>query len=237
NNALIQESRARRDVAATEQARENALTTVRRLLGLSLDQDVELVGAPTSQVRSLPSAHDLMESALRQRPDLNAQRHAIERADAQITLVQREAIPNITVSGSVSRFEGATLSGGDIGLHIPVFQLKTADLNEAVAEREHERLTLDGLERNVQQEVIEARRTCEVSAVDLQALKDVVVPKNEENVQLERNLFDRGDAAYSDVLAAQLELLAARREYLDAVQAYNEALIELDRIVGGTLGP
>lgn len=237
NNAQIQESRARRDIAATEQARENALTTLRRLLGLALDQDIELVGSPTIQVRPLPSAHDLVERALGQRPDLAAQRHAMDKADAQIELVQREAIPNLTVSGNVSRFEGATLSGGDIGLHIPVFQRKTAELNEAVAERDRERLTLDSLERTVQQEAIEARRSCEVTAVDLQALRDVVVPKNEDNVQMERRLFERGDATYSEVIAAQLELLAARREYLDAVQAYNEAQIELERIAGGSFDP
>lgn len=236
NNALIQESRARRDIATTEQARENALTTLRRLLGVALDQDIELVGTPTIQVRPLPSAHDLIERA-RERPDLAAQRHAADKADAQIGLVQREAIPNLTVSGNVSRFEGATLTGGDIGLHIPVFQRKTADLNEAVAERDRERLTLASLERTVDQEAIEARRSCEVAAVDLQALRDVAIPKNEENVQIERRLFEGGDATYAEVIAAQLELLAARREYLDAVQAYNEALIELERITGGSLDP
>lgn len=237
NNAQIQESRARRDVAATEQARDNTLTALRRLLGIPLEQDIDLAGTPTVQVRPLPSEHELVERALRQRPDLAAQRRAMDKADAQIALVEREAIPNVTVSGSVSRFEGATLSGGDVGLHIPVFQRKTADLNEAVAERDRERLILDGLERTVQQEAIEARRACEVTAVDLRALKDIAVPKNEEIVQLQRRLFERDDATHSELVAAQLDLLATRREYLDAVQAYNEALIELERIAGGSLAP
>jgi len=237
NNAEIQESRARRDVAAMQQAQSNALTTIRRLTGLPIDQDLVLIGAPTAQIRPLPNEADLMERALHHRPDLAAQHRALDKADAQITLVEREAIPNITVSGNLSRFEGATLAGGDIGLHLPVFQRKTSDLNEAVAERDREHSTLDSLERTIQQEAIEARRACEVAAVDLQALKDVVVPKTEDNLQLERRLFERGDAAHSEVLGAQLELLTARREYLDAVQAYNEALIELERIVGGSLEP
>lgn len=237
NNAQIQESRARRDIASAQQAYENALSTVRRLVGLPPGQDLELVGSPVLQTRTLPSEGDLVERALRQRPDLAAQQHALDRADAQIALTEREAVPNITLSGNVSRFEGATLTGGDVALHIPVFQRKTADLNEAVAERDRERLGFEGLQGTITQETLEARRACEVAATDLQALKDVAVPKNEENLQLQRRLYERGEVTYSELLGTQLELLAARREYLDAVQAYNEALIELERVVGGSVEP
>ena len=237
NNAQIQESRARRDVAATQQARDNALSTIRRLLALPPEQDVELVGTTLHQARPLLTETEVVERALRQRPDLVAQQRALDKADAQIALVQREAIPNITLSGNVSRFEGATLSGGDIGVHLPVFQRKTAELNEAVAERDRERLELESLKRTIQQEALEARRACEVAAVDLQALRDVAVPRNEENLQLQRRLHERGEATYSELQGTQLEVLTARREHLDAVQAYNAALIELERIVGGSLDP
>jgi outer membrane protein TolC len=237
NNALIQDSRARRDIAAAQQARDNALTTIRRLVGLPLGQDIALAGAPILQVRPLPGEAELVARALRQRSDLVAQQRALDKADAQIALVEREAIPNVTLTGNLSRFEGATLAGGDIGIHLPVFQLKTSEINEAAAERGRERSAMESLKRTIEQEAIEARRSCEVTALDLQTFTDVVVPKNEENLQLERRLHESGDATSSEILSAQLELLGARREYLDAVQAYNEALIELERIVGGNLEP
>jgi cobalt-zinc-cadmium efflux system outer membrane protein len=233
NNAEIQEARARLDAAAAERVRDNAFTTLRRLVGAPLDQDIELLGSANAQIRPLPSPADLVARALRQRPDVVSQRHDLERADAQIALVQREQVPNVNLSANLSRFEGATLSGGDIGFQLPVFQRKTADLNEAIAERERARFALESAERTVQQEALEARRSCEATAADLQALRDVIVPKTEENVQLQGHLYERGEAAYSDWISAQLELLTVRREYLDAVQAYNEAWIELDRVVGG----
>ena len=237
NNAQIQDSVARRDVTAMQQARDNALTTIRRLVGLPLDQGISLAGTPILQVRPLPGEAELVARALRQRPDLVAQQRALDKADAQIALVEREGIPNITLSGNLSRFEGATLAGGDLGVHLPVFQRKTSEINEAVAERDRERSTMENLKRTIEQEAIEARRSCDATALDLQTLTDVVVPKHEENLHLEQRLHNSGDAAYSDVLSMRLELLAARREYLDAVQAYNEALIELERIVGGNLEP
>jgi len=233
NNAQIQESRARRDVASTEQMRDTALTTLRRLVGLPPVQDLELIGVPTTTVRSLPSETEVIERTSLHRADVTAQRHALDGADAQVALTRREAIPNVTISGNLSQFEGATLAGGDIGFQLPVFQRKTADLNEAVAEREAARLQLQSLERIAQQEALDARRTCEVAAVDLRAFQETVVPKSQENLQLQRRLYDRGQATYAELMGTELELLAARREYLDAVQAYNEALIELERVIGG----
>ena len=132
NNAQIQDSRARRDVAAMQQARDNALTTIRRLVGLPLEQGTRPWRALQSyRCGRSPSEAELVARALRQRPDLAAQQRALDKADAQITLVEREAIPNVTLSGNLSRFEGATLAGGDIGVHLPVFQRKTSELNEA----------------------------------------------------------------------------------------------------------
>src|SRR5262249_47336840 len=64
NNALIQDSRARRDIAAMEQARENTLTTIRRLVGLPLDESITLAGSPIVQVRPLPGKAELVARAL-----------------------------------------------------------------------------------------------------------------------------------------------------------------------------
>ncbi len=213
--------------------RDTALTTIRRLVGLPPAQELELVGAPTTTIRALPSEAEVVERTSLHRSDVTAQRHALDGADAQVALTRREGIPNVTISGNLSQFEGSTLTGGDIGFQLPVFQRKTADLNEAVAEREAARLELESLERVAQQEALDARRTCAVAAVDLRALQETVVPKSQENVQLQRRLYDRGQVTYSEVIGTELELLAARREYLDAVQAYNEALIELEHVIGG----
>ncbi len=237
NNARIQESRLRREVAAAQHTLETTRDTLRRLLGLPIEQDIALVGTPMYQARALPAEGELIARAPRQRADLIAQQHALQQAEAQVTLVRREAIPNVTLSGNFSRFQGETLGGGDIGVQLPIFQRKTPDLMEALAERDRAKLQLQALEQTIQQETLGARRACDVAGADLQALKEEIVPRSEENTDIERRLYERGDATLAEWVTARLELLATRREHIDAVQTYNEALIELERVTGGPLDP
>ena len=235
NTALIQESRNRRELAAAMQTHDGNLDTLRRLLGLPLHQDIELAGTPVTDIQELPPGTELVERALRQRPDLAALRHNAQRADLLVALAQRERIPNVTVSGSVSRFEGDTLVGGDLSIPVPVFQRKTAELHEAVAERERAGVQVQSLERVIEKEVLDARNACVVAAGDLQAQKRLIVPKTEENDQLEGRLYQRGEVTVADLINTHIDLLAARREYLDALETYNGALIELERVTGGEL--
>jgi len=237
NQAHIQEIRARRELAQAEQTRDNALGALRRLLAVPFDQDIELTGAPQSAVQDLPSDADLIDRALHTRPDLAALRRAVERADMQMALTKTETIPNVTLTGIVSRFEGDTLAGGDVGVPIPVFQRKTAEVHEAAAEHDRSSLQVQDLEREIEKEVREARRACVVAAGDLQALQHDIVPKSEENSELERRLYDRGDVTVAELVGLQVDLLTARRDYLEALETYNTALIELNRVAGGGVTP
>ncbi len=232
NLTHIHETRARRDVAAAEQARDTAVNTLRRLLGLAFDQEIELIGAPLSLVKELPPGPELVRRALQQRTDLNALRYSTQRADKQLSLTQREAIPNVTVSGTVSRFEGDIIAGGDIGVALPIFRSKTPDIQEALAERDRAGVEAQSLERTIAQEVLDARRTCDAAAADLQASQRDIVPRSEENLELQRQLYERGEVTASELINVQIDLFNARREYLDAQQTYNEALIDLERVSG-----
>jgi cobalt-zinc-cadmium efflux system outer membrane protein len=230
NNARIQEHRTQRDLANAELSRDTALGALRRLLGLAPDQAIELAGAVQSEIKEPPPAADLVERALRQRPDLLASRAAAQRADLQVSLTRRDAIPNITISGTLSRFEDDTLAGGDVGFPLPLFQRKTADVVEAVTERNRAAFDVQNLEREIAHEVVEARRACAVAAGDLEAQQREIVPRSEENLRLERRLYQRGAVTASDLIGLQIDLLTARRDHLQALEAHNDALIELERV-------
>lgn len=234
NNAQIQQSRARRDVTNAERARRSVHNTLRRLVGLPLAQELELLGTPVHDVRPLPSTERLVQLALERRPDLISQRHSLEYADRQVSLARRAAIPNITVTGNVSRFQGDTITGGDLGFSLPVFQTHSAAITEALADRESTNLDLKNLEEAIREQAIEAADTYHGAATDLQSLKNLIVPKYAENVEIQRRLYKAGNATVADIISAQLELIGARAEYLDAVQAYNDALIDLEQTVGGS---
>lgn len=235
NVARIEGTRTRRELAAVEQAHQRSLAALRRLLALPVEKEIELAGAPEQRVKDIPPGAELVARALEHRSDLAALRHAIQQADGQLALTKREAIPNVTVSGTLSRFEGDTLAGGDVGVPVPLFQRKTADTTEAMAERNRFSIEAQSLEREIPQQVMDARRACSSALADLQAMQQDILPKSEENVELERRLYQRGEVTVSDLLGMQIDLITARHDYLDALQAYNEALIELERVTGEDL--
>jgi len=235
NQARIQAARDRRTLSWAEHGRESAFTALRGLLGLPIDQAIVLTGAPQTEVRPLPSDAALITRALDRRSDLIALRHSVEHADLQLALVRREGIPNVTLSGNYGRFEADTFGGGDVTVPIPIFQRKAPEVHEALAEYERTNLQVQNLERSIAREVLEARQTCTTTGIDLQMQQQQIVPLSEENLEIERRLYDRGAVDTSDVIGLQIDLLTARHEYLDALEAYNTALIELERVSGGNL--
>ena len=235
NVALIQESRARRDLSSAERARETSFNSLRRLVGVAPDQELSLSGAPQSSVRPAPPLAELLDRALRQRPDLVALQHAVKNAELQLDLTKREGIPNVTVSGTVSRFEGDTLAGGDVSVPVPIFQSNAPNVHDALAERQHAGFEAQQLESTIQEEVRDARAAFVDAGTDLETLQRDILPKSEENFEIEQRQFERGTIGVSDLVGIQIDLITARRDYLDAIEGYNEALITLERVVGGLL--
>src|SRR5262249_17853454 len=140
-------------------------------------------------------------------------------------------------TGGLSRFEGDTLAGGDIGVPIPIFHDKAAEVHEATAERGRLGLQVQNQEATIEKEVREALRASTVAAGDLLEQQREIVPKSEENLRIQQRLQERGQISATDVVGAQVDLYTARREYLEAVENYNKSLIELERVVGGNLAP
>jgi outer membrane protein, heavy metal efflux system len=238
NIAQIQESRARRYLKASERQRKDNLGTLRRLIGSPPEQSIELVGSPQSEIKEIPPPAELIERAKQQRPDLISLRHAAQRGELQVAVEERQKIPNVTLLGEYSRFQGDYLLGGDISFPLPVFQRGTADVLEAVAERSRTSREVEKLEHEIAAEVSEAHRAYAAAAFDLALFQTEILPKSEENVEIERALYERNEVTASDLNGLQADLLNARGEHLDALEAYNDALIELERVVGGKLdGP
>jgi cobalt-zinc-cadmium efflux system outer membrane protein len=235
NQARIQAARSQRALAWAEHLREGAFSALRGLLGLPAEQELVLTGTPQTEARQLPSEQELIAAALAHRSDLIALRRSVEHADLHLALTRREGIPNVTLSGTLGRFEADTFAGGDVTVPLPVFQRKAPEVHEALAEYERARLQVQGLERDIAKEVLDARRLCTLTAADLQMQQRQIVPLSEENLAIERRLYDRGEVSAADVVGLQADAQTARIEYLDAVEAYNNALIELERVAGGKL--
>jgi outer membrane protein TolC len=199
---------------------------------LPAEQEIELVGAVEHEVMPVAAETELVDFALEHRADLIAAQHEAERAEKQVPLVRRERIPNVTLSGNYSRFEDDNFAGGDLGFYVPVLRSSEPELLDALAERDRAKLQLDDLRRTVAREVRQARRACIAAGEDLETTRTEILPRSRGNYDLERARFARAEVGAAELIGMFIDAQEAEKEYLDAVQAYNDACTELQRIIG-----
>lgn len=235
NQIKVQLARARREVAAAQRAAATDLDSLRQLLDLPSEQAVELIGVLPRQRQPLLPLQELVARALVQRPDLMAARLEVERTARQIAVVRREAVPNVTLSGTLSRFDDETFAGGDIGLNLPILRDNEPELLEAIVARDRADLQANDLERTIEREVRLAFRGCEGAGEDLEFFRDQIVPPARENLEIQRPRFEEGEVGALEFIGAIVEMQLAEREALDAAQIYADALAELERVVAGAL--
>ncbi len=232
NSARIDSARFEGALTEAEEDRDTAYEALRHQLALAADSEIELVGRIPDTVEPQPALADLIDQATLNRADLQALRAAEESTAAQVKLENRRRFPNVTLSGTVARFEGDTLFGGEIGFPLPVFHTNSGEVQLAVAEHERTEIQIRDLQRQIEQEVRAAYRTCATKGAAVNRYRDTVIPLSEENVRLQQRLWDRDESNEVDYLGAKLEMLSARGEYVDALEDYETARIELDRLLG-----
>ncbi|MCK6555273.1 TolC family protein [Candidatus Binatia bacterium] len=238
NSALMQESRARLAVDAARHASEDSLDALRALCGLPNTQALQLEGTVEPHIAPVATVETLVERAQQRRPDFVARTHAAKRTAHELELARRERIPNVNLGTGVTRYQdGETVWAGDIGLSLPVFQTGGPAVQDALAESNEARRELADLEAMIAREVHDAYRSLTVNTASLRAYMDDLVPRSEENLRLERRLLDEGEVTVSDLIGLEIDLLVARRGYLDALENYHLSLIDLERVTAGSIEP
>lgn len=238
NQAQIRIARAESDHEASKHALFLLESRLRHLLRLPDEEPLVLVGELAEVIVALPPVEEMTAFARAHRADLAAYRSAVAGEDAALGLARRRVVPDITVSGFVSRSEtsGSDLQfGASVGLALPVFRGGGPDIDEAVAARTRAQAELSNIESLIAREVRDARYACLVAGIDVERIRTEVLPRAEENLRLAERDFDAGNAGVWELVTAELDRVHARREHTSALRIYNNALIEVERVLGASL--
>jgi outer membrane protein TolC len=184
--------------------------------------------------RELPPLRDLLEGLAARRADVAAYRALLARTDSELALAKRLAIPDVSLFGFVSQFDGGnggneTAGGGSIGFSLPIFQGNGPSIDDAITERQRAAAELDDLVKLVEHNVASAYGTAQDAAEDLRTVLDEIIPRARENVELQQRRARRGEVRPYDTVDQELELVAAEEELVTAQRAYTDALIELEK--------
>ncbi|MEO8315323.1 MAG: TolC family protein [Pseudomonadota bacterium] len=223
----------RRQEGAVAHARARLLV----LMGVQDQPDLALQDRLPLPVLLAADLESLQRTALAQRLDLQALRTGVTWSMKQQGQVQRwRWVNGVTIAAVRERDPDATtLNGGSVSLELPLFNTGNGRRLRASAGREIAEATLAGAEIDVTADVA-------VRFAVLQAEAQNVAEYHEHLLPLRQRIVELTQQRQNYMLVGAFELIEARRQDIEAWQAYIESLhdyalarTDLARAVGGRL--
>lgn len=244
NTQLVELRRSEAKVVALE-SRLKALTEeLKGQIGLPIDTALQLEGQlPLSPHRDGADAapSDVIEWALRNRPDLRAAQVSEEIGEAMIEMARAEGRFDLSIFGEIGwqrwRFDQlgrmddrfvpvgmrTGMIRGGVNIMLPTRNRNQGGIEAAIAWRDEARLRSEFIRSIIRREVQTALEKIDGARKVLQTFDDDLIESQEKNHQIVRASFELGHARLTDLLAEQrrlvelrMELTAARRELLTA---------------------
>lgn len=183
---------------------------------------------------ALPSTEDLKSSLLANHPELARFRARYEVAERELHLEIARQYPDFFIGPSYERETGErkNILGLTLGIEIPVFNKNQQAIATSKAKREEVRAKYEAAANLALADLDGAIRVYALAAEKLKSVKDALLPKAQENVELARKSLDAGATDVLRYLEAERGLRQAMLESVEADVAIREALVELERTVG-----
>ncbi len=229
NVARVAAARARAEIASTLAARENAVGTLRALLGLSTSPET-FSGSLNDlrRARSLPTL--LAEVA--QHPELIRLRAEQREAQAERRFGRSFGRPEFGVQASYEREEEANIVLGGLTISLPTFN-RGQELQAAATARETRvQIELDAASRALETRVRSLHAVYEQRVAAAETLEREALPGLDENEQLVHRSYEAGQLSLVEWLLLRREFLESRVNYVDQQSAIAAAGIELDAAAG-----
>ena len=226
----IERLRLAQDSLRLEREREVALALLARLLGRPSLEGLQPTGAldPGSVSLALEPGAPIADYA--KRPDLDAARAGIERAEASRALARARVWEDWTVGVGFEHDRSIfaapignkrdSLLALDLAVPLPLWNRQEGRIAAADAERRRAQRAREGLQLRIEQEI----RAASASVRALRTSADAYVQEILPEATRTQSIFERG---YQEGLIGIAELLQAQRQYNEARARYVELVGEL----------
>jgi cobalt-zinc-cadmium efflux system outer membrane protein len=180
---------------------------------------------------------DLESAPVGTRPDIAAAESALRQSEANVTLQQRQRIPDITASVQYERNPPAQTNTVGVGLSLPLpfWDHFTGEILTARAARTQAEAALDRARLQASADVAAARIAYHEAAQRARRYRTSLVPKSAEVVRSVSYAFGKGGAALLDLLEAErndnsirVAAVQAEADAASAAAALRAALGRLD---------
>lgn len=230
--AELELGRAARDGAAAESREAQSLAELNVLLGRAPHHGVE-VGAPdAADVADLPTSDVLLAAAFLQRAELRQAELAIRREAAQRRLAQAGLW-----TGTEALFAGGLVSGqpgvtATLTLPVPFYR-QQGEIAEAEANRARAEAERDALRYRVTLEVERTYHDVLIARRQARLLREGFVAQATRLADNARRRYAVGEGSGLEVAEATRALRQAQADHQQALLELRQALVRLERAVGG----
>jgi outer membrane protein, heavy metal efflux system len=220
------------DVTAAILAKQQALVSLRQLLGFEsvpLDYDV----AGSLEYQKLPyNVEDLQSMALKDRPDLRAAEQGVTAAQSAYKLQRAEGKVDVTGTIDYTHISDQDTTSFYVNFPLPIFnrnQGQIAQAKDAIVqaqESEHE------ASEQVMSDVQSAFESLRTNEQTLQIYESGYLDESKESVDISEYAYKRGAASLLDFLDAERSYRDTQLAYRQQLASYMLALEQLREAVG-----
>jgi outer membrane protein TolC len=236
--AKVQLANDRQHLLVAQNARRSAHLQLLRAIGLRLDTELEL----TDKLQYVPvdavTVEDAKAQAMKERPDLKAQRERETNARLSASATKLERLPSLAAFGdygSIGTGLTNSLPTRDVGIQVkvPVFDggRRDARREESASQYRAESVRTNDLKEQIELDVRLALDGLQSAEQEVKVAQEGLDLANNELTQARRR-YDAGVAVGVEVTDAQTRLERARDNQTDAVYNYNLARLDLAHAMG-----
>ncbi len=223
------------DVLSARQRIESAQAVINALLGRAADAPLGPPREPTPSGALVPALESLSAAAAESHPDVLMAARRADAARAGLTLARRESdLPDFTVAVEYMQVpEGRDGWAGMFGINLPWFTGKRrAEVRRLEETLRAEEAALDAARTRVRADVRDAYARVQATGKVLRILRDELVPKTGQTVEVSRAGYEKGQTGFLDLLDAERSLRDVRLRYYQALSMHESARADLERASG-----
>lgn len=214
-----------------------ARAALRSAMGLSWDAPIEVQGA-LSPPDDLPSLKTFIERALRQHPALQQAQANVAAAEAAVRVAESQRTPTVSLNttGGVKEENLPPTRGLFVFSATVRFPLKDggqakADIAEARANLAHAVAMLEQTKCDIERRVGQAWHLAQSARRKIEAATQAILPA-QESLRLAEAQYRAGVGTLLGVKDAQVDLLTALHNRLEAIYAYRQVEAQLQHAAG-----